>query len=735
MPKIFLSLLLAVLLMSSHGMASTFPFLSQDRIFQVHSAVFNAFVPFHEHELNTTIKHLLEDARNTSFNGMMRDEKLRYLLFLLDNIHLLHSKLFLKFYYYLIANEKAEADAITDTSLATIREFIDALPKTPASRSVTDLSIADRHGLFTAMIRSDVNLVRQCAYYLRLLYTIAVYDGALGEKISGQENNGPKEAPIMPDLPNFATDLSYNKWKNQFDGHIDAVIVGSGPSGSVAAHEMQKHGQRVLMVESGPMLIPGAINTTADTRFMEAGGPRASEDGSIILVNGESVGGGTTVNLDMSFPPTLPMVRHRFHQWRDAGLIPGDLWTDDEISAAYAWVKNILKPRTVSFAEVNVNNAILMVGANALGIPFRRYELNQYEPNRSPFSVYKKKSSFEQLLIPAMAAKNNPLTLFHNCRVTKVLIKNNQARGVECRYEPKKTGLGIINDLYGFNIKPKTTVKILADHVIMAAGNLGTSAVLLNSNIKNKNIGRGYVAHPFIPLMGRFENVVRADIGEPSTILVDHFMPTDRYPSRPGFLIEAGLGRMSMWALLLPGMPHQVRDNFANIDHIGGFSVMITDSPNSYNRVELGTDGRPKVHYRLSDQDRQNLIEGVKTSVKILFAAGASDVSFNSYEYPLFQNGGLLSNTLTPDMDLDDVFNKFKLTRNQTSFIGAHMMGGNKIGVSPDTSVVNPNYQVWGVKGLYVIDSSIFPSSVGANPMQTIYTCAKIFVDRFLGRK
>ena len=31
---------------------------------------------------------------------------------------------------------------------------------------------------------------------------------------------------------------------------------------------------------------------------------------------------------------------------------------------------------------------------------------------------------------------------------------------------------------------------------------------------------------------------------------------------------------------------------------------------------------------------------------------------------------------------------------------------------------------------LYIMDSSIFPTSVGANPMQSIYTFAKILADR-----
>jgi choline dehydrogenase-like flavoprotein len=36
------------------------------------------------------------------------------------------------------------------------------------------------------------------------------------------------------------------------------------------------------------------------------------------------------------------------------------------------------------------------------------------------------------------------------------------------------------------------------------------------------------------------------------------------------------------------------------------------------------------------------------------------------------------------------------------------------------------------IPNLYVMDSSIFPTSVGANPMQSIYTFAKIFSDRLI---
>jgi choline dehydrogenase-like flavoprotein len=36
------------------------------------------------------------------------------------------------------------------------------------------------------------------------------------------------------------------------------------------------------------------------------------------------------------------------------------------------------------------------------------------------------------------------------------------------------------------------------------------------------------------------------------------------------------------------------------------------------------------------------------------------------------------------------------------------------------------------VPNVYVMDSSIFPTSVGANPMQSLYSMAKIFSERLL---
>jgi choline dehydrogenase-like flavoprotein len=42
------------------------------------------------------------------------------------------------------------------------------------------------------------------------------------------------------------------------------------------------------------------------------------------------------------------------------------------------------------------------------------------------------------------------------------------------------------------------------------------------------------------------------------------------------------------------------------------------------------------------------------------------------------------------------------------------------MGANPRTSVVDAEHRVWGVKGLYVADASIFPSASGVHPMLTV---------------
>lgn len=53
------------------------------------------------------------------------------------------------------------------------------------------------------------------------------------------------------------------------------------------------------------------------------------------------------------------------------------------------------------------------------------------------------------------------------------------------------------------------------------------------------------------------------------------------------------------------------------------------------------------------------------------------------------------------------------------TFACAHQMGSNRMSAKKADGVVDPEGRVWGTKGLYITDASVFPSASGVNPMVT----------------
>jgi len=63
-----------------------------------------------------------------------------------------------------------------------------------------------------------------------------------------------------------------------------------------------------------------------------------------------------------------------------------------------------------------------------------------------------------------------------------------------------------------------------------------------------------------------------------------------------------------------------------------------------------------------------------------------------------------------------------------------HQMGTMRMGADPDTSVVNPDQRFHGIPNLYVIDGSVFPTSGGYNPTLTIEALAWRAAERLATR-
>ncbi len=61
----------------------------------------------------------------------------------------------------------------------------------------------------------------------------------------------------------------------------------------------------------------------------------------------------------------------------------------------------------------------------------------------------------------------------------------------------------------------------------------------------------------------------------------------------------------------------------------------------------------------------------------------------------------------------------------------AHILGGCAIGSGPETGVINPNGEVYGHEGLYVMDGSVIGANLGVNPSLTITALAEHLCSRF----
>jgi GMC oxidoreductase len=208
----------------------------------------------------------------------------------------------------------------------------------------------------------------------------------------------------------------------------------------------------------------------------------------------------------------------------------------------------------------------------------------------------------------------------------------------------------------------------------------------------------------------------------------------------PGLIFETMGGLPAYGAVVIPGDGKQVYENLANFNVSAGFGVMLVDTPSDDNCITLNDQGDPVLTYALSEADKKRFRAGVALGIRMMFLAGAQKVIIPSNENFLGEKDfdPMHGVYLTDIKQADLVEQHLNFIPNRTVLTAAHIQAADKIGPSPDIAVVSTRQRVWNVitgeeiPNLYVMDSSIFPTSVGANPMQSIYTFAKIFAARFL---
>ena len=674
----------------------------------VHNALFASFLPVDELPDDQRTTALLKSARDAIWQQARRAPQMQELLVPFTDLR-----------------RFGQACGIADTVTATGAVSFAALPP------------AKREKILSLLQNCKENTPRHLAATLRNFYVVKGYGAVQGELTGIRLNLFASPEYVSSHMPHLApTRLVFDTAKGELiekdNQVIDILIVGSGPAGSVLAHELRRNGKRVLLVERGSFVVPGSMETRLIDDLIDT---RTSVDGGIRIRNGMAVGGGSQVNVDLCFAPTSVPIRLKIEQWRNAGQIARDEFTQGELATAYEWVKRMIGTRSLTEQEINSNNRVLWDGAKLSGLHPKLYSLNTYPPGQSPSPVTDKRSAETQLLLAALEDRTNPLGMLPDCEVRRVLFEaaggKLRATGVEVQMRPTITEAGAIADPNNLNLNPGTTFVIHAKTIILSAGALGSATILLRSGIKNDHIGRGVVLHPSMPIMGRFDHHIDVLTGTEASVYVDEHLPDS------GYALESMADQPLYAAIMSPGPAlHSYRMVMAFRD-LAGFGVMLIDTPQSNNRLVLDKTGSPEIDYTLSESDKQRFGAGIAEAIRIMFKAGAKEVYLPTTEniLPEGSTANPHPQVLTSPAQAELVQKNLRFIPNRTMVTSAHMQATNKMGSAPDNSVVGQDFHVWGTQRLYVVDGSIFPTSVGANPMQSIYTIAKIFADHWNARQ
>jgi choline dehydrogenase-like flavoprotein len=108
------------------------------------------------------------------------------------------------------------------------------------------------------------------------------------------------------------------------------------------------------------------------------------------------------------------------------------------------------------------------------------------------------------------------------------------------------------------------------------------------------------------------------------------------------------------------------------------------------------------------------LARGLRTCAQILFAAGAREVVLATI--PALR----LTKAAECERITADLVGPHKLP-----LLSVHPMGTLRLGEDPKKSVVKSTGEHHRIRGLFVLDGSLFPTSIGVPPQISIYAFAR----------
>ena len=525
----------------------------------------------------------------------------------------------------------------------------------------------------------------------------------------------------------------------------DVIVVGASAAGRTAARTLAEAGYHVVWLEQNAHLPldRGCDNNNSNDK----------EDGHLVALQSsthqpplwnfafpQDLARDTpdTIGLGCVLPDDVRQEWAERHGWTDfaqpitAG--PGNV-TTSPFEASLLHVQQGLHEHT---AHVDWRSTFLTDACDALNYPHQCLESQVTRNNHD-----EKEVTATYPVLVGGARVHKVLTQRHRGSLLK------QAMGVEYLSHSAPRG-------------ETTRRRLYARHgVILATGALETPCLLQRSGLKSREIGRHLHTHPGTAVIGI---VPRQQVSTAATMqglarlaqdgvsLVTLGQTPDKDDSKmsnadtniagnsaaitstkANILYHALTPHPSLVAIVLPWItPQAFRANLLHIDTMIPILCYLRDTSEGTVRETCG--GKVQVDYRLNTKDRSRLLEAIQGGIRLAVAGNATKVFSGHALDPGYTTTKSTSPSNTGLEEYLASIRRRGFRDYQHNLFSLFQMGSCRMATSPHRGVVDSTGEVWECSDLYIMDASIFPTSIGVSPIVTTMALAHMLSLRFVNR-
>ena len=475
----------------------------------------------------------------------------------------------------------------------------------------------------------------------------------------------------------------------------DALVIGSGAGGAVAAMALAQSGRTPIVLEEGPRVEASDIGLLSGAQalsllYRHAGLQPVFGSPKVVYGEGRCVGGSTVVNGGLLWFPS----EWRVDRW--ATLRGSVVPSHEALSKHGDSIAGMLSVAQQADGAGNRDSVALRNGATELNLRWQhpqRALVGCIHANRCTMGC---PSGAKQTALDTYIASAERLgaVVVPNTRVTRLLPLGKRISEVHAHINGRKT-------VY----RPQT--------VVLSGGPIGSPEILLRSGLWRSPKRPSMAWHANLRFIAKFRDPVHAELGTIFTTQINEY-------ERMGiYLMPANATTGTLAGFLQGHGPKAVAEYLESPENYAVFTAQV-EMKGRISIATAPTMGRLLTH-SLALTDEGSLRFAAERMLAVLFASGASMIFPPVNEY-----GGIVSPAAGMSFSQKNPIEEWQI-------LSVHGMASCPMGDTDRGGIVDERGRLRSINNLHLADASVLPGATGISPQGSIMAIVECIMDE-MGR-